>query len=102
VLVNRRILEPTLRHEFTHVLADAALSGRPAWVREGLAVHIAGESGAAGGERAARPSGPPRSCPADEALRSAVSMEAWRRAYDEAGQCVARALAAGARWQDLR
>ena len=102
VLVNRRILEPTLRHEFTHVLADAALSGRPAWVREGLAVHIAGESGAAGGDRAARPPGPPRSCPADEALRSAVSMEAWRRAYDAAGQCVARALAAGARWQDLR
>jgi hypothetical protein len=42
VLSGRGILESTLRHEFTHVLADGALAGRPLWVREGLAVYLAG------------------------------------------------------------
>lgn len=102
VLVARNILESTLRHELTHVLADATLRGRPLWVREGLAVYIAGElprdvpgqhppAGQRGGP------GPP-----DPALRSPASAEAWRQAYDAAGRCVAGALAAGMRWQDLR
>jgi hypothetical protein len=92
-LVKRGILESTLRHEFTHVLADAPLAGRPLWVREGLAVHLARELAPGDG-------GP--ACPPDAVLRSPASADAWRRAYQDAGSCVARALSAGVRWQDLR
>jgi SpoIID/LytB domain protein len=102
VLETRNILEPTIRHELTHVLADVTLAGRPLWVREGLAVYIAGElPREESGQRS--PAGHAgRPCPPDSALRSSASPDAWRQAYDDAGRCVARALAAGVRWQDLR
>lgn len=94
-LRERGILDTTLAHEMVHVLADPALAGRPLWVREGLAVVIAGELAA--GARSAVVS-----CPSDEALRSPGAATAWRAAYQAAGRCVARALASGRRWQDLR
>jgi len=102
VLTSRGLLDAALRHEITHVLADPALAGRPLWVREGLAVYLAGEWRAARdlpGRGATPPAG---ACPGDDALRAAASAEAGRRAYDAAGGCVARALASGLRWQDLR
>jgi hypothetical protein len=88
-------LESTLRHELAHVLSDAALADRPLWVREGLAVVIAGELSPA-------PDARPAPCPSDEQLRSAQSAQAWRAAYQAAGHCVSRALASGRRWQDVR
>jgi SpoIID/LytB domain protein len=102
VLARRGILETTLRHEFVHLLAEPALAGRALWVREGLAVALAGElprDGAKTGERTA--AGAPV-CPSDEDLRTAPDRESWRRAYDAAGRCAARALADGRRWKDLR
>jgi SpoIID/LytB domain protein len=94
-LRERGTLEPTLAHEFVHVLADPTLADRPLWVREGLAVVIAGERAVAASSAAAP-------CPSDEALRAPRDAAAWRAAYQTAGGCVERALAAGRRWQDLR
>ena len=94
-LRERGTLEPTLAHEFVHVIADPTLADRPLWVREGLAVLIAGER--AGGEA---PVSTP--CPSDEVLRAPRDGAASRAAYQVAGRCVERALAAGRRWQDLR
>ena len=94
-LRERGTLEPTLAHEFVHILADPTLADRPLWVREGLAVVIAGEL--AGGEA---PASAP--CPSDEVLRAPRDGSASRAAYQAAGRCVERALAAGRRWQDLR
>lgn len=102
VLASRGILEPTLRHEFTHVLADWTLAGRPLWVREGLAVHLAGETNRTAGRTSADRAAGAQACPSDASLRSPGSAEAMRRAYDAAGACVARALQAGVAWQDLR
>lgn len=102
VLASRSILEPTLRHEFTHVLADRTLAGRPLWVREGLAVHLAGEANRTAGRTSAGSAAAAQACPSDASLRSPGSAEAMRRAYDAAGACVARALEAGVAWQDLR
>ena len=102
VLASRGILLPTLRHEITHMLADPMLAGRPLWVKEGLAVYLAGETPRIAGRPGdGTPAGTP-ACPPDEALRSPGSADALRRAYDAAGACVARALQAGVRWQDLR
>jgi hypothetical protein len=101
VLAQRGILQSTLRHEIAHVLSDDVLADRPLWVREGLAAYLAGETRGIGGESRGE-GGRPRNCPSDEALRSAASAEAWRRAYDAAGACVARALGAGVPWSELR
>lgn len=105
-LRSRRVLEPTLRHEFVHLCADPALAGRPLWVREGLAVWVAGESGpeatGAGQRGAVEGANRGPECPRDADLRDTLSPEVWRRAYQAAGLCVARALATGRRWQDLR
>jgi stage II sporulation protein D len=97
VLQRRGIVETTVRHELVHVLTDAVLADHPLWVREGLARTMAGEQ--AGAEPSSRPARP---CPSDADLRNPASAEAWRVAYDAAAACVARALAAGVAWRDLR
>jgi len=94
-LRDRGTLEPTLAHEMVHVLAGPTLADRPLWVREGLAVFLAGELAVAGPSASTQ-------CPTDDALQSARTAVAWRSAYQAAGQCVARALAAGRRWQELK
>ena len=101
-LASRGILSQALRHEITHVLADPVLAGRPLWVREGLAVHLAGELASSSNRGDAGAMAAARACPSNEDLREPASAAAWRRAYDAAGACVARALESGLRWQDLR
>jgi len=108
VLRKRGILELTLRHELVHVLADPVLRDRPLWAREGLAIVKAGElaAGTIAGRSPQGTSVPAGvrvfTCPADAVFRDAASPEAWRAVYEAAGRCVARALASGTRWQDLR
>ncbi len=108
VLRKRGILELTLKHELVHVLADPILRDRPLWVREGLAVLEAGElaAGATAGPSSERPSSSAgargAACPSDADFRTASSPDIWLSVYQAAGRCVARRLAAGARWQDLR
>jgi hypothetical protein len=104
----------TIRHEVAHALFDDRLSGRPLWVREGLAIHFstaegsAPMSGAAASARAGSPPGaaavrsarPP--CPTDREISQAVSAGAQREAYARAERCVADALARGTTWQALK
>ena len=54
VLRDRGVLDRTIRHELVHLMTDAALGERPAWVREGAAIYFAGEH-AIPGEPAAAP-----------------------------------------------
>lgn len=101
VLQQRGTVEATLRHELAHLLTDDVLRDRPRWVREGVAMHFAGERppqslvGGDGMVRRVR-------CPSDEELEEAVSAAAARDAYARAGACVARALAEGKRWSELQ
>jgi hypothetical protein len=41
-------------------------------------------------------------CPSDDDVRRPVSAASARQAYGLAAACVARALAQGMRWQDIR
>jgi stage II sporulation protein D len=84
-------LETTLRHELTHVVIDARLRSRPMWVREGLAMHFAGDT----------PSPLDGPCPADGELRRPTSREAMASSYRRARGCVERALATGRDWRDV-
>lgn len=94
-LKRRGIVETTIRHELVHVLVGERLADRPLWVREGLAIVMAGEAVPGSG-------GASSSCPTDAELRGTSSPEAWKAAYQAAGRCVARALAGRASWRDLR
>jgi stage II sporulation protein D len=89
-------LDRTVRHEVAHVLIDAALQGRPLWVREGAALHFA-DVAPAPESTAARVR-----CPTDEEFLRPASASAHRVAYAHAVACFRRALAEGGRWQDIR
>ncbi|MEQ1727061.1 MAG: SpoIID/LytB domain-containing protein, partial [Vicinamibacterales bacterium] len=92
VLRQRGLLEPTVRHELTHVLTGRALSRAPRWVSEGVAVWA---------ERGAPAAGAAVVCPADAEFEAAASAEALRRVYARAAACYARELQRGRSWTTL-
>jgi stage II sporulation protein D len=100
VLRDRGVLERTLRHELVHLMTDSALRERPAWVREGIALHFADERPQT--ERNATRSAPRSPCPGDEELLRPASAGALTDAYARARACVARQLGAGRTWRDVR
>jgi stage II sporulation protein D len=100
VLRSRGTVEAVVKHELVHVLTDTRLAGRPLWVREGVAMHFAGERPPASlfdGDRPRRVK-----CPSDDELSRAVSAAAARAAYARAAACVARAIADGREWHAVR
>jgi stage II sporulation protein D (peptidoglycan lytic transglycosylase) len=102
-LRQRGILESTVRRELVHVMADAALAARPAWVREGAAAYYA--SGAPATPPAQRPAFRPElrpSCPSDAELLQPVSAGALANAYTRARQCFGAQIASGKSWRDVR
>lgn len=90
-LRSRGRLEPTLQHELVHVLTEPTLRGQPLWVREGLAVHIAGEPIESKGDR----------CPTDIELMRPRSSVDLKKAYERAGACVAEQLGSGRKWDQI-
>ena len=104
VLRERGVLDRALRHELVHVMADAVLAGRPAWVREGAAIYFAGERpipGEAVDRPAIRPD-PRATCPADNELRQPMSVGELANAYARARACFVRQLTAGKSWRDVK
>ena len=88
-------LERTVRREVTHALLDAALSKKPAWVREGAAAYFANAV-----TDTVVPDRVP--CPTDVELQRPLSAGAHRDAYARAEACFARAIAEGKRWNEIR
>jgi hypothetical protein len=103
-LRDRGIVERTLRHELVHILTDAALAARPAWVREGAAIVFAGGSPVASdGHQAPSLQPEPRaSCPSDHELQQPVSVGALANAYARARACFAKQMQSGRSWRDVR
>ncbi|MQA31579.1 MAG: SpoIID/LytB domain-containing protein [Luteitalea sp.] len=93
VLRDRGVLERTVRHELVHLMTDAAFAGRPAWVREGAAIHFA-QGGTGSTARV--------SCPSDAELLRPVSAGALSDASTRARACFERQLAAGRTWREVR
>jgi stage II sporulation protein D len=98
VLRSRGTLDVTLRHELAHLLTSPPLEGRPEWVKEGVAMHFAGEPPPASLATESRR----LRCPDDTELRQPVSAAAARSAYAMAAACVARDLARGIAWPDIK
>jgi len=99
VLRERGVLERTLRYELVHLMADALLRDRPAWVREGAAGYFAGLRQAPGdsGNRQPRPL-----CPTDVELLSPVSAGALSNARIQARACFARQADEGRPWREVK
>ncbi len=104
VLRDRGVLDRTIRHELVHVMTNAALGKRSAWVREGAAIYFAGEQ-TIPGEPQQRPTFKPElraSCPDDNELRHPVSVGALSNAYARARACFAKQIQSGRTWRDVR
>jgi SpoIID/LytB domain protein len=102
VLRDRGTLETTLRHELAHIMTAPVVAGRAEWVKEGAAMHFAGEPppqsviGADGIPRRTH-------CPSDAELQRPASAALARQAYGRAAACFERALVEnGGRWQEVR
>src|SRR5262249_55141326 len=94
-LRERGTLERTIRRELVHAMIDDELRRRPLWVREGAAVDFADpREGQAPATRT--------DCPEDRDLAQPVSAGALATAYARARACVARQLASGRNWRDVR
>lgn len=102
VLRERGVLERTLRHELVHVMTNAALAGRPLWVREGAALYFAGAPAIPGRTETRPVEGPRSSCPDDAELLRPVSVGALSNAYARAQSCFVRDLAKRKSWRDIK
>lgn len=94
-LRDRGVLERTIRRELVHVMADGALAGKPAWVRDGAALYFSDplESPAVASRVA---------CPKDAELARPSSVGALGDAYSRARSCFARQISSGREWRDVR
>jgi SpoIID/LytB domain protein len=104
VLRERGLLERTIRRELIHVLTRSALSNRPLWVQEGVALYFAGDEPAPGepARRVAVPGAKTSSCPDDREFLQPASPGALSNAYARAASCVGRQIAAGKKWSEIR
>jgi SpoIID/LytB domain protein len=93
VLRDRGILERTIRRQLVHALADAALEGRPAWVRDGAAAYFA-EAGDSPSGRLA--------CPDDVELTRPLSAGAYGDAMRRARACFERQLSTRKDWRAVK
>jgi stage II sporulation protein D len=92
-LRDRGVLERTIRRELVRAITESALAGRPAWVREGAAIHFA--EGTNGPERR-------DSCPQDAELLRPASIGALTDAFARARACFERQLSSGRKWNEIR
>jgi SpoIID/LytB domain protein len=104
VLRARGVLERTVRRALVQLMTAAALEGRPAWVREGIALYYADvvdptfTSGAVP-EVKVRPAA---GCPRDSEFVKPSSAGALNDAYARARACFARQIASGRSWREVR
>ena len=95
VLRDRGVLDRTVRRALVSLMVGAALEGRPAWIREGVAGYFADPEAPVPEVRNA-------GCPTDIELAHPVSAGALSDAYTRARACVGRQVACGKSWRDVR
>jgi SpoIID/LytB domain protein len=95
VLRARGVLARVIRRELVMAMAAPVLARRPLWVREGVAAYFSDSADQA-------PPSSRVSCPSDPELAHPVSAGALSNASARARACVARQIAAGRDWRDVR
>jgi SpoIID/LytB domain protein len=94
VLRDRGVLERTVRRGLVALMTASSLAGRPLWIREGIAGYFADPQAPIPETR--------QTCPTDAELARPVSAGALSDAYARARACVARQVAGGRLWRDVR
>ena len=94
VLRDRGVLERTVRRGLVALMTASPLAGRPLWIREGIAGYFADPQAPISETRS--------TCPTDAELARPVSAGALSDAYARARACVARQVAGGRLWRDIR
>jgi SpoIID/LytB domain protein len=94
VLRDRGVLERTVRRGLVAQMTASSLEGRPTWIREGIAGYFADPQASVPESR--------NPCPTDAELARPLSAGALSDALVRARACVARQLADGRSWRDLR
>ncbi len=97
VLRSRGTLERTVRRALARSMTAGALADRRAWVREGIAIYFSDPPSADPTTAETR-----ATCPSDVELDRPVSAGALSDAYARARSCVARQIASGRSWRDVR
>ena len=95
VLRDRGVLDRTLRRALVMLMIGGSLDGRPAWVRDGVAGYFADPEAPVVEVRYG-------GCPTDIELTRPLSAGALSDAYGRARACVARQIAGGRSWRDVR
>ena len=93
LLRERGMLERTVRRQIVHLIVDAVLPARPAWIRDGAAVYYADPEAPA-------PARQP--CPQDAELQRPVSLGALGDAFGRARVCFERQISGGRDWRRVR
>lgn len=94
-LRERGVLDQTIRRGLVHLMVDAPLKDRPAWVREGASLYYSDPKTAVPAQ------GRPQ-CPTDIELIQPVSAGALSNALARAKGCFARQIGSGRSWRDVR
>ena len=93
LLRERGMLERTVRRQIAHLIVDAVLPAKPAWIRDGAAVYYADPEAPA-------PARQP--CPQDADLRRPVSIGSLGDAFARARVCFERQISGGRDWRRVR
>jgi hypothetical protein len=102
VLRDRGVLERTIRHELVHLMIDAPLMKRPAWVREGAALYFSGQRPDTAGAESQFRARSRLSCPDDGELLQPISAGSLSNAHARALACFARQAGDGKPWREVK
>lgn len=93
LLVERGMLERTVRRQLVHLVVDSVLPEKPAWIRDGAAVYYADQD---------MPVAARQPCPQDAELQRPVSLGALGDAFARARTCFERQVSGGRDWRRVR
>jgi len=88
-LRQRGLLEVTLRHELAHVVTGDRVKGQSIWLREAVAMELAGDPRSAEMRRDGSTREGPLPCPTDAEWRAIRSPDELQKAYRRAAACYA-------------
>jgi hypothetical protein len=88
-LRQRGLLEVTLRHELAHLVTADRFKEQPIWLREAVAMELAGDPRSAEAGQGGTHGGGTPSCPSDAEWRAIRSPDELQKAYSRAAACYA-------------
>ena len=96
------VLDRAVRREVGRAAVEPALARRPLWVSVGTSLYFADPPSISDGRSAVSDQLSRGACPSDAELSQPVSIGAMAAAFARAKACVAKQIAAGRSWREIR